>query len=80
MRAIVEGREPPTELPRKASNASAMSSRGGGSSSGQGGHTSDLEPIAGETQEQYIARQRRLNEEAKFRVKDKFGGGKMQVS
>ena len=78
LRAIVEGREPPTELPRRASNASSSSNHMSSASSASAGHTSDLEPIPGETQEQYIARQRRLNEEARFRVQNKFGGGKMQ--
>jgi hypothetical protein len=84
LRAIVEGRDPPTELPKRApapppamSMAASAAGPGGfgGVATGGGGHTSALEPLPGESQEQYIARQRRLNEEARMRMQAKFGGG-----
>lgn len=90
LRALVEGRDPPTELPKRAPVPAPMvaphqapaSSGGPGGfggpalASGGGGHAggSALEPLPGETQEQYIARQRRLNEEARRRMQAKFGG------
>ncbi len=89
LRATVEGREPPTELPKRAALAPApamsMAPSGGpggfgGSPSlatGGGGHTSALEPLPGESQDQYVARQRRLNEEARRRMQAKFGAGGM---
>lgn len=90
LRALVEGRDPPTELPKRAPAPAPMmaphqaptSSGGPGGfggpalASGGGGHAgSALEPLPGEGQEQYVARQRRLNEEARRRMQAKFGGG-----
>jgi ADP-ribosylation factor GTPase-activating protein 1 len=65
LKARVEGRPEPTELPKKA-----PSSRG---------DSSGMERLAGESDQQYIARQTRLREEARVRMASKFGntGGKM---
>lgn len=81
IKALVEGRELPTELPKRVP---APVSSGGGGGGGQVG--SALEPLQGETEAQYVARQRQLNEEARQRMKAKFGpaglsgggGGRMQ--
>lgn len=82
MKALVEGREPPTELPKRAPAAASSSGGMGGHGGGGGGQVgSALEPLAGETQEQYVARQRQLNEEARQRMQSKFGntgGARMQ--
>jgi len=55
--AEVEGRPLPTELPKATSNAT------------QGG----TDPLPGESEEQYVARQKRLQAEARERLKAKFG-------
>jgi len=81
MKALVEGRELPTELPKRVPAPVPSDGEGGG----QVG--SALEPLQGETEAQYVARQRQLNEEARQRMKAKFGpaglsggggGGRMQ--
>lgn len=59
--ATVEGRELPTELP-KIESPSTTSAHGGS------------DPLPGETEAQYVARQRALQEEAKERMRLKFGG------
>lgn len=56
--AEVDGRPLPTELPKATSNATA-----GGT-----------DPLPGESEEDYVARQRRLQAEARERLKAKFGG------
>eukprot|EP01038_Epipyxis_sp_PR26KG_P008669 gene8669-11712_t len=73
--AEVEGRPLPTELPVVAS-----------SSSSQSRHVAQgTDPLPGETEAEYVARQRLLQEQAKERLRQKFGassglssGGKMQ--
>lgn len=63
LRARVEGRPEPTELPKSAKPA--------------GGHEQDpngMQRLLGETDDQYILRQTRLKEEARQRMAQKFGG------
>ena len=53
---------------------------GGGGPISQGGGAGDSkgsEALKGETTEQYVARQRRLQAEARERMRNKFGGGSM---
>ena len=78
--AAVEGRELPTELPESISQSNSSSSL-------ESSTTTSTEPLKNETEEEYITRQRRLQEEARERLKQKFGSssglkssGKMQVS
>lgn len=80
------GRPEPTELPKRApasGNNRAMSSIhstggggfGGGGAPKAGEDPNGMERLTGETDEQYIARQTRLRNEAKARMAAKFGGG-----
>jgi hypothetical protein len=83
------GKPEPTELPKKAPSSansdrgmSSIHSTGGGGFGGGGvkpggGDPNGMERLAGETDEQYIARQTRLRNEAKARMAAKFGGGGM---
>ncbi len=82
LKARVEGRPEPTSLPQKnsaPSNGSGgnMNSFGGGG--GGGGDPNGMERLMGETDQQYIARQTRLKDEARARMAAKFGnsGGRM---
>ena len=97
LRAKVEGKPLPTELPaRKAAPASCYDApggsgmsaggfgggdrgkgAGGGGGHGGGGDAKGSEALKGETEEQYVARQRRLQAEARERMRAKFGGGGM---
>lgn len=74
LKARVEGRPEPTELPkpvvRQSAASSAVTSMGSHSSTDANG----MERLMGETDQQYIARQTRLREEAKARMAAKFGG------
>lgn len=84
LKARVEGRPEPTSLPKPtpkkpyvpapSSNGSHMSSGGGGASSTD---ANGMERMVGETDQQYIARQTRLRDEARARMAAKFGGGGM---
>mmetsp|Transcript_20786 Transcript_20786/g.66898 ORF Transcript_20786/g.66898 Transcript_20786/m.66898 type:complete len:416 (-) Transcript_20786:427-1674(-) len=87
--AKVEGRPLPTELPKVATQASTVydsaSSRGsgmsaggfsgGGGGGGSSGSSKGVEPLSGESENDYVARQRALQEEARERMRAKFGGG-----
>ncbi|KAG7338052.1 putative GTPase activating protein [Nitzschia inconspicua] len=92
LKARVEGLPEPTTLPppkprnNNTSMSSSMSapssmnsSMSGGSHMGAGGDPNGMERLAGETDQQYIARQTRLKEEARARMAAKFGnsGGRM---
>uniref|UniRef100_A0A7S3P2L1 Arf-GAP domain-containing protein n=1 Tax=Amphora coffeiformis TaxID=265554 RepID=A0A7S3P2L1_9STRA len=79
LKARVEGRPEPTELPKPAPKpASSFGSTGSlGASGGGGGDPNGMERLAGETDQQYIARQTRLREEARARMASKFGGSGM---
>jgi len=72
--AAANGRPLPTELPVLKPGSSASS-----------GVQQGTDPLEGETEAQYVARQRKLQEEARERMRQKFGetnglksGGKMQ--
>jgi len=58
--ATVDGRPLPTELPKAASSSSAINC--------------SSDPLPGESETEYVARQRQLQEEAKERMRQKFGG------
>jgi hypothetical protein len=83
LKARVEGRPEPTSLPLAVpkttpnSNGSmnSMSSSSAGSQDPNG-----MERLLGETDQQYVARQTRLREEAKARMAAKFGSGGLSNS
>lgn len=77
--AKVEGRPLPTELPKQtglvstvydASTGDTMSAGGFGATNKKG-----VEPLSGESEADYVARQRRLQAEARARMQAKFGAG-----
>ncbi|GMF33818.1 unnamed protein product [Phytophthora fragariaefolia] len=80
--AIAEGRSPPS-LPQwdpsmrkpASSSFSSASFSGGGSA---GGDTRGVEALKGESEQDYVARQMKLREEARARMAAKFGGNGMQ--
>ncbi|RLN70148.1 hypothetical protein BBJ28_00022253 [Nothophytophthora sp. Chile5] len=80
--AVVEGRAPPS-LPRydpsmrkpASSSFSSASYAGGGAA---GGDTRGVEALKGESEQDYVARQIQLREEARARMAAKFGGNGMQ--
>jgi len=72
LKARVEGRPEPTELPKPKVRTGGTHFAG---SIGKGGADANgMERLSGETDEQYIARQNRLKEEARKRMASKFGG------
>lgn len=84
LKARVEGRPEPTQLPKpKArmpsapSSGNSMGSMGGGGAAAAKGSNdpNGMERLTGESEAQYVARQTRLREEAKARMAAKFGGG-----
>uniref|UniRef100_A0A6V1NUA9 Arf-GAP domain-containing protein n=1 Tax=Heterosigma akashiwo TaxID=2829 RepID=A0A6V1NUA9_HETAK len=84
LRATVEGRPLPETLPERAApiqppphSAPGRMGHGGGSGSGGGGEAprSHLERLPGESEEEYMARQLRLKDEAAARLRAKFGPG-----
>jgi len=86
LKARVEGRPEPTELPppqqRKAytpspSSMGSAASVGSMGYSGGGKDPNGMERLVGETEAQYVARQTRLREEARVRMASKFGGSGM---
>lgn len=80
LKARVEGRPEPTELPKPKPRQPYKPSPASGGSMGSVGGGSDLngmERLAGETDQQYISRQTRLREEARARMASKFGGSGM---
>ncbi|CAI5720167.1 unnamed protein product [Hyaloperonospora brassicae] len=80
--AIVEGRAPPS-LPQwdpstrqpSSSSFSSASYAGGGQA---GGDTRGVEALKGESEQDYVARQIKLREEARARMAAKFGSNGMQ--
>ena len=70
-KARVEGKPEPTELPKTTRKARPSSSSGGG------GDANGMERLPGESDQQYIARQTRLRDEARARMAAKFGGSGM---
>jgi hypothetical protein len=78
LKARVEGRPEPTSLPQKSAAPASNGGGGGGGtmngfSGGGGGDPNGMERLMGETDQQYIARQTRLKEEARARMAAKFG-------
>lgn len=63
LKARVEGRPEPTELPKVAT------------SQRKGGDAKGMERLVGETDQEYIMRQTRLKEQARARMASKFGNG-----
>lgn len=77
LKARVEGRPEPTSLPKKTQSAPPSMNRPMGAVSGGGGDPNGMERLPGETEQQYVARQTRLREEARARMAAKFGGSGM---
>lgn len=77
LKARVEGRPEPTSLPpkvQKPSSAPSSINRPMGGAAGSA-DPNGMERLPGETEQQYVARQTRLREEARARMREKFGGG-----
>ncbi|KAG2763505.1 hypothetical protein PC129_g14573 [Phytophthora cactorum] len=80
--AIVEGRSPPSlpqwdpSMRKPASSSFSSASYSGGGSAG--GDTRGVEALKGESEQDYVARQVKLREEARARMAAKFGGNGMQ--
>ena len=73
LKARVEGRPEPTELPKPAVRPAA-SNNNNNVMAGMGSQDPNgMERLMGETDQQYVARQTRLREEAKARMASKFG-------
>lgn len=72
LKARVEGRPEPTELPKPKPKSGGF---GGAAKAGE--DANGMERLSGETDQQYIARQTRLKEEARARMASKFGSGGM---
>ena len=81
LKARVEGLPEPTTLPKpqpKKAYVPSPSSNGSHMSGGAGSNDANgMERMVGETDQQYIARQTRLRDEARARMAAKFGGGGM---
>ncbi|GAX20213.1 hypothetical protein FisN_12Hh058 [Fistulifera solaris] len=77
LKARVEGKSIPTELPVVAPRSGNMPSSH--NSSNSAGDPNSMERLPGESEQQYVARQTRLREEARARMAAKFGnsGGSM---
>jgi len=77
--AKVENKPLPTELPKQKNRVSTVYDSASGSSTtsagGFGSSHSSVEPLSGESESAYVARQRALQEEARARMRAKFGGG-----
>jgi ADP-ribosylation factor GTPase-activating protein 1 len=77
LKARVEGRPEPTVLPPKKQKSAPSSSNSNASRPTAPAGSKDpngMERMAGENEQQYIARQTRLREEARVRMQSKFGG------
>ncbi|KAG2521820.1 hypothetical protein JM16_004312 [Phytophthora kernoviae] len=80
--AVVEGRTPPSlpqwdpSMRKPASSSFSSASYAGGGSAG--GDTRGVEALKGESEQDYVARQVNLREEARARMAAKFGGNGMQ--
>jgi ADP-ribosylation factor GTPase-activating protein 1 len=79
LKARIEGKPEPTQLPAPVARAPYSGGGGGVATSGGGGgqDPNGMERLIGESDQQYVARQTRLREEAKARMAMKFGGGGM---
>lgn len=79
LKARVEGRPEPTELPKPQvqQSPSTGGSFGSVNSSNNAADANGMERLPGESEQQYIARQTRLRDDAKARMAAKFGSGGM---
>jgi hypothetical protein len=78
LKARVEGRPEPTELPKPVARTPPVSGGYSGGAVGKPGEDPNgMERLSGETEAQYVARQIRLRDEAKARMAAKFGNGGM---
>jgi ADP-ribosylation factor GTPase-activating protein 1 len=84
LKARVEGRPEPTSLPQKSASAPPSMNRPMGNMSGAAGgggarDANGMERLTGESEQQYVARQTRLRDDARGRMQAKFGnnGGRM---
>lgn len=77
LKARAEGRPEPTSLPPPKTRTPAASSSMSAPRPAGGGDPNGMERLAGESDQQYIARQTRLREEARARMAAKFGGSGM---
>eukprot|EP00600_Ochromonadales_sp_CCMP1393_P005654 CAMPEP_0174969868 /NCGR_PEP_ID=MMETSP0004_2-20121128/9023_1 /TAXON_ID=420556 /ORGANISM="Ochromonas sp., Strain CCMP1393" /LENGTH=281 /DNA_ID=CAMNT_0016219449 /DNA_START=400 /DNA_END=1242 /DNA_ORIENTATION=+ len=78
--AAANGRPLPTELPAPEGSGSGGGGGSGGINSSDSNPAQGVEPLEGESEAQYVARQRRLQEEARERMRKKLsgtGGGSM---
>lgn len=75
LKARVEGKPEPTVLPKPAPRSGKAAA--GAEASKSSTDPNGMERLPGETDQQYIARQTRLREEAKARMSAKFGGSGM---
>lgn len=77
LKARVEGRPEPTELPKPMttprSAPPSVGYHGGAASAASNADANGMERLPGETEQQYVARQTRLRDEAKARMAAKFG-------
>jgi ADP-ribosylation factor GTPase-activating protein 1 len=82
LKARAEGKPIPTELPAAAPRSGNLPSSHNSSSSNSAGDPQSMERLPGESEQQYVARQTRLRDEARARMAAKFGnsGGGMGSS
>jgi ADP-ribosylation factor GTPase-activating protein 1 len=73
LKARAEGRPEPTQLPPQRASAPSSGNRMAVGKPGE--DVNGMERLTGETEQQYIARQTRLREEARARMAAKFGSG-----
>lgn len=79
LKARAEGRPEPTRLPTPAPRSNSSMSSSSAAPGKPGEDVNGMERLTGETEQQYVARQTRLREEARARMAAKFGnsGGGM---
>ena len=79
LKARAEGRPEPTQLPTPAPRSNSSMSSSSAAPGKPGEDVNGMERLTGETEQQYVARQTRLREEARARMAAKFGnsGGGM---
>lgn len=75
LKARVEGKPEPTVLAKPPPKKPYQPANSMGSTSSGAGDPNGMERMMGETDQQYIARQTRLRDEAKSRMAAKFGNG-----
>lgn len=76
--AKVEGKPLPTELPKQSGQVTTVydtSKHDSMSAGGFGATSKGVEPLSGESESDYVSRQRRLQAEARARMQAKFGKG-----